>query len=139
MTRGLGIVADGSGSVAGPGASISSYKFVFSDGANNNYSTGAQEQPSVEYPSTNGTDTVTLTVTNSAGQPPHAFAVQVVTSQRPKFTGWVFVNPEHDRWRIWCEHKQAGRGVLDRTLTAATLERMYAAALAAGDREVVLS
>jgi hypothetical protein len=47
---GLGIVADGSGSVAGPGASISSYKFVFSDGANDNYSTGAQEQPSVEYP-----------------------------------------------------------------------------------------
>jgi PKD repeat protein len=65
---GLGIVADGSGSVAGPGASISSYKFVFSDGANDNYSTGAQEQPSVEYPCTNGTYTVTLTVTNSASQ-----------------------------------------------------------------------
>ena len=59
--------------------------------------------------------------------------------RRHKFKGWVFVNPEHDRWRIWCEHKQASRGVLDRTVTAATLERMYAAALAAGDREVVLS
>jgi hypothetical protein len=55
-----------------------------------------------------------------------------------KFKGWVFVNPERDRWRIWCEHKKASRDVLDRTVTAATLERMYAAALAASDREVVL-
>jgi hypothetical protein len=59
--------------------------------------------------------------------------------RRPKFKGWVFVNPEHDRWRIWCEHKQAGRGVLDRNVTAATLERIYAAALASGAPEVVLS
>ena len=52
--------------------------------------------------------------------------------------GWVFVSPERDRWRIWCEHKQAGRGVFDRTVTASTLERLYAAALTANAREVVL-
>jgi len=59
--------------------------------------------------------------------------------RRPKFKGWVFASPDRDRWRIWCEHKQVGRGVLDRTVTASTLERLYAAALAAGAREVVLS
>jgi len=42
-------------------------------------------------------------------------------------------------WRVFCRHKQADRGHLDRTLTASTLERLYAAALAAGRHEVVLS
>ena len=53
--------------------------------------------------------------------------------------GWVFVSPERDRWRIWCEHKQARRGPLDRTVTASTLERLYAAALTDGKREIVLT
>ena len=55
-----------------------------------------------------------------------------------KSKGWVFVNPERDRWRIWCEHKGRDRSVLDRTITASTLERLYAAALAIGARELVL-
>jgi hypothetical protein len=59
--------------------------------------------------------------------------------RRPRFKGWVFVCPEGDRWRIWCEHKQAHRGPLDRTVTAATLERLYSAAVAAGARKVVLA
>ena len=59
--------------------------------------------------------------------------------RHPKFKGWAFVNPERDRWRIWCEHKDGHRSVLDRTITASTLERLYAVALAAGAREVVLS
>ena len=57
-------------------------------------------------------------------------------SRRTRSRGWVFVSPERDRWRIWCEHKQGS--VLDRTVTASTLERLYGTALAAGAREVVL-
>jgi hypothetical protein len=81
------------------------------------------------------------------GQPPsgrHAtgvgWVVEPMTAsgpRRPRYKGWVFVSPERDRWRVWCIHK--GRGVLDRTVTVSTLERLYAAALAAGHREVVLT
>ena len=42
------------------------------------------------------------------------------------------------RFRIVHEHKRNGRGPLDRTVTAATLEKVYDAAVAAGEREVVL-
>jgi hypothetical protein len=50
----------------------------------------------------------------------------------------VYVSAADDRWRIWQEHKRGGRGHLDRTVTSATLEKLYGAALAAGEREVVL-
>jgi hypothetical protein len=43
-----------------------------------------------------------------------------------------------NRFRIVHEHKRNGRGHLDRTVTAATLQKMYDAAVAAGDDEVVL-
>ena len=36
------------------------------------------------------------------------------------------------------EHKSNGRGALDRTVNAATLEKLYSAAVAADEREVVL-
>ena len=72
----------------------------------------------------------------------HAAAVSGNSSRESKrhhkFKGWVFVNPERDRWRIWCEHKEHNRGPLDRTVTSSTLERLYAAALATGARELVL-
>jgi hypothetical protein len=42
------------------------------------------------------------------------------------------------RFRIIHEHKRNGRGLLDRTVTAATLEKLYNAAAAASEREVVL-
>jgi hypothetical protein len=45
---------------------------------------------------------------------------------------------EQDRFQIVHEHKRNGRGTLDRTVTAATLEKMYNAAIAADEREVVL-
>ena len=45
---------------------------------------------------------------------------------------------EHDRYRIVHEHKRNGRGSLDRTVTADTLEKMYNTAVAADEREVVL-
>jgi hypothetical protein len=32
---------------------------------------------------------------------------------------------EHDRYRIVHEHKRSGRGPLDRTITADTLEKLY--------------
>jgi hypothetical protein len=45
---------------------------------------------------------------------------------------------EHDRYRIVHEHKRNGRGTLDRTITAATLEKIYNEAVASDQREVVL-
>ena len=45
---------------------------------------------------------------------------------------------EHDRYRIVHEHKRNGRGTLDRTITADTLEKLYADAVASDQREVVL-
>jgi hypothetical protein len=42
------------------------------------------------------------------------------------------------RFRIIHEHKRNGRGPLDRTVTAAKLEKMFEAAVAAGANEVVL-
>jgi hypothetical protein len=44
-----------------------------------------------------------------------------------------------NRFRIVHHHKRGGRGPLDRTITAATLQKMYDAAVAAGANEVVLS
>jgi hypothetical protein len=45
---------------------------------------------------------------------------------------------DENRFRIVHEHKRNGRGPLDRTVTAATLEKLYNAAAAASEREVVL-
>ena len=45
---------------------------------------------------------------------------------------------EATRFRIVHEHKRNGRGPLDRTIKAATLEKMVSAAVAAGEPEVVL-
>jgi hypothetical protein len=42
------------------------------------------------------------------------------------------------RFRIVHHHKRGGRGPLDRTVTAATLEKLYADAVASDQREVVL-
>jgi hypothetical protein len=50
----------------------------------------------------------------------------------------VYVSEANARWRVWHEHKGRGRGPLDRTVTPATLEKLYAAALTAGNGEVVL-
>jgi hypothetical protein len=50
----------------------------------------------------------------------------------------VYIGEADDRWRICHEHKRGGRGHLDRTVTSATLEKLYAAALATDNREVVL-
>ena len=50
----------------------------------------------------------------------------------------IFVDESRDRFRIVHHHKRGGRGPLDRTITAATLEKMYNAADAADEREVVL-
>jgi hypothetical protein len=48
-------------------------------------------------------------------------------------------NPDKGgRFRIVHEHKRNGRGPLDRTITAAKLEQMVNAAVAAGASEVVL-
>jgi hypothetical protein len=45
---------------------------------------------------------------------------------------------ENDRYRIVHEHKRNGRGTLDRTITATTLEKLYAEAVASDQREIVL-
>lgn len=50
----------------------------------------------------------------------------------------VYISEADNRWRICHEHKRGGRGLLDRTVISATLERLYAAALATGQNEVVL-
>ena len=79
----------------------------------------------------------TSAVGQTRGRPPSGWVVEPMTAsgpRRPRYRGLVYV--EHDRWRVWCVHK--GRGVLDRTVTASTLERLYAAVLTAGVREVVL-
>jgi hypothetical protein len=46
---------------------------------------------------------------------------------------------DENRFRIVHHHKRNSRGPLDRTITAATLQKMYDAAVAAGANEVVLS
>ena len=53
----------------------------------------------------------------------------------------IYVDESGDpkRYRIVHEHKRKGRGTLDRTITATTLEKLYNAAKAADEREVVLS
>jgi hypothetical protein len=51
----------------------------------------------------------------------------------------IFVDESRDRFRIVHHHKRGGRGPLDRTITAATLQKMYDGAVAAGADEVVLS
>jgi hypothetical protein len=53
----------------------------------------------------------------------------------------IYVDDPDDgksRFRIVHEHKRNGRGPLDLTITAAKLEKMFNAAVAAGDSEVVL-
>ena len=50
----------------------------------------------------------------------------------------VRIYVDNDRFRIVHEHKRNGRGPLDRTITAATLEEMYRGAVTAGEPEVVL-
>lgn len=50
----------------------------------------------------------------------------------------IFVDKSEDRYRMVHEHKRSGRGTLDRTITADTLEKLYNAAVAADEREVVL-
>ena len=45
---------------------------------------------------------------------------------------------DENRFRIVHHHKSNSRGPLDRTVTAATLAKVYNAAVAAGEREVVL-
>ena len=49
-----------------------------------------------------------------------------------------FINESRDRFRIVHHHKRNSRGPLDRTITAATLEKLYNEAVAADEREVVL-
>lgn len=51
----------------------------------------------------------------------------------------IFVEESGDRFRIVHEHKRNGRGPLDRTVTAATLERLLRTAVEAGTPEVVLT
>jgi hypothetical protein len=50
----------------------------------------------------------------------------------------VYISETGDGWRICHGKKRDGRGHLDRTVTSATLERLYAVALAAEHNEVVL-
>jgi hypothetical protein len=64
-----------------------------------------------------------------------------INGQRPRDPNvLVFGNDAGgpNRYRIVHEHKRGARGPLDRTVTAATLEKMYNAAVAADEREVVL-
>jgi hypothetical protein len=48
----------------------------------------------------------------------------------------IFADESDGRFRIVHEHKRNGRGPLDRTVTAETLQKLYNAAVA--EREVVL-
>ena len=62
-----------------------------------------------------------------------------IQGQRPRDPNVrVFADVGQNRFRIVHEHKRGGRGTLDRTVTAATLEKMYNAAVVADEREVVL-
>jgi hypothetical protein len=51
----------------------------------------------------------------------------------------IYLDKSHDRYRIVHEHKRNGRGTLDRTIKADTLEKMYTDAVASDQREVVLT
>jgi len=65
-----------------------------------------------------------------------------INGQKPRDPNvkiYVDESGEQDRFRIVHEHKSKGRGTLDRTITANTLEKLYIAAVAADEREVVLS
>jgi hypothetical protein len=62
-----------------------------------------------------------------------------IQGQRPRDPNVrIFADNGQNRFRIVHEHKRNGRGTLDRTMTSATLERLYSAAVAADEREVVL-
>jgi hypothetical protein len=62
-----------------------------------------------------------------------------IQGQRPRDPNVrIFADIGQNRFRIVHEHKRGSRGTLDRTVTAATFEKMYNAAVAAGEREVVL-
>jgi hypothetical protein len=50
----------------------------------------------------------------------------------------IFVDETRDRFRIVHHHKRGGRGPLDRTITATTLEKLYNEAVASDQREFVL-
>jgi hypothetical protein len=56
----------------------------------------------------------------------------------PNVTIYVDKSGEQERFRIVHEHKRGGRGPLDRTITATTLEKLYNEAVASDQREVVL-
>jgi hypothetical protein len=56
----------------------------------------------------------------------------------PNVKIYVDKTGDQNRFRIVHEHKRGDRGTLDRTVTAATLQRLYDAAVAADEREVVL-
>ena len=82
-----------------------------------------------------------LRVPRRAGIPgkvlPEGRAFRITGARDPNVR--VFAEESGDRFRIVHHHKRNGRGPLDRTITAATLEKLYNAAVAADDREVVLS
>jgi hypothetical protein len=64
-----------------------------------------------------------------------------IPGQRPRDPNVRVFTDDFDRqsrFRIVHEHKRNGRGPLDRTITAATLEKMYNEAVAADECEVVL-
>jgi hypothetical protein len=50
----------------------------------------------------------------------------------------IFADEARGHFRIVHEHKRNGRGPLNLTMTAAKLEKLYNAAVTAGDNEVVL-
>ena len=95
-----------------------------------------------------------ITVTNGRVALPYAFARMAIPERVP--TGYrvkslgpaqgqtrkpnvrIFADEASGRFRIIHEHKSNGRGALDRTVNAATLEKLYSAAVAADEREVVL-
>jgi hypothetical protein len=56
----------------------------------------------------------------------------------PNVKIYVDKSGEQDRFRIVHDHKRNGRGPLDRTITATSLEKLYNEAVAADEREVVL-
>ena len=64
-----------------------------------------------------------------------------IQGQRPRDPNVRIFADDSDgenRYRIVHHHKRGDRGTLDRTVTAATLERLYNTAKAADEREVVL-
>jgi hypothetical protein len=91
-------------------------------------------------------DVALLRVTQHGGIPQ-----QVPQSRGPRMTGGRVGEKPRDpnvqvyadesgesRFRIVHEHKRNGRGTLDRTVKASTLEKLYNDAVAVGNDEVVL-